>query len=158
MRLISLFIVLFVTWLLMSGHYETLIIVFGLGSCLAAVLVGRRMDIVDHEGHPLQLSWKIPFYWIWLAVQIVKSNIDVAWRCILPGNRIDPCVVMASATQKTSVGVVTYANSITLTPGTIAMRTWEHEIEVHALTGSAADDVLKGDMDGRVDGIEGHYE
>jgi len=156
--LISLFFVLLGTWLLMSGHYETLIIIFGVGSCLAAVLVGRRMDIVDHEGHPLQLSWKLPRYWLWLAVQIVKSNVDVAFRCILPGNRIAPCVVTASTTQKTSVGVVTYANSITLTPGTIAMRTWDHEIEVHALTRSAADDVLTGDMDTRVDEIEGRYE
>lgn len=133
-------------------------IIFGVGSCLAAVLVGRRMDIVDHEGHPFQLSWKLPGYWVWLAIQIVKSNVDVAARCILPGNRIDPCVVLTSTTQKTSVGVVTYANSITLTPGTIAMRTWDHEIEVHALTKSAADDVQSGVMDTRVDSIEGSYE
>lgn len=158
MRLISLFFVLLGTWLLMSGHYEPLIIIFGVGSCLAAVLVGRRMDIVDHEGHPLQLSWKLPGYWLWLGVQIVKSNVDVAFRCILPGNRIDPCIVMASTTQKTSVGVVTYANSITLTPGTISMRVYDEEIEVHALTSAAANDVLTGDMDTRVDGIEGRYE
>ena len=157
MRLVSLFIVLFVTWLLMSGHYEPLIIVFGVLSCVAAVYLARRMDIVDHEGHPLQISPMIPLYWIWLLVQIVKANVDVALRCVLPGNRIDPVVFRTTATQETTVGVATYANSITLTPGTISMRTWDHEIEVHALTQAAADDVLTGDMDARVDRVEGRH-
>lgn len=158
MRLIGLYLALFVFWLLMSGHYETLIVGFGVVSCAAAVYIARRNDIVDDE----TLSWYfkpgLPFYWLWLLGQILKSNLDVAKRCILPGDRIDPCMFRAPANQDTGVGVVTYANSITLTPGTVSLQTWDHEIRVHALTGDSARDVLGGEMDGRICRVEGRKE
>ena len=64
----------------------------------------------------------------------------------------------APADQETSVGVVTYANSITLTPGTVSMQTWDHEIRVHALTRDAARDVLGGEMGNRICRVEGRTE
>jgi len=153
-RLVSLTVMLFATWLLMSGHYEALIIGFGVISCLASVYLAWRMKIVDHEGQPLHLNPAIPVYWLWLLWQIFKSNIDVALRCVLPGKRIDPVVFRAPTSQKTSVGIATYANSITLTPGTVSMMTWNHEIQVHALTQAGADDVLAGGMDAWVTRVE----
>ncbi len=154
MRLIGLYLALFVFWLLMSGHYSALIVGFGIVSCAAAVYIARRKDIVDDENLSWYLKPRLPFYWLWLLGQILKANLDVATRCVLPGNRIDPCVFRAPANQDTSVGVVTYANSITLTPGTVSMQTWDHEIRVHALTRDGARDVLGGEMDGRICRVE----
>ncbi|MCY4192103.1 MAG: Na+/H+ antiporter subunit E [Rhodospirillaceae bacterium] len=153
-RLVSLTSILFATWLLMSGHYDALTISFGVISCIACAYLTRRMKIVDHEGQPLHLNSAIVVYWLWLLWQIVKSNLDVALRCVLPGKRIDPIVFRAPTSQKTSVGIAAYANSITLTPGTVSMMTWDHEIEVHALTRSGADDVLAGNMDAWVTRVE----
>ncbi|MCY3829821.1 MAG: Na+/H+ antiporter subunit E [Rhodospirillaceae bacterium] len=155
MRLVGLYLALFAFWLLMSGHYEPLIVGFGVASCAATVYIARRKDFVDYA----TLSWYIkptlPLYWLWLLGQILKANFDVATRCVLPGNRIDPCVFRAPANQDTGVGVATYANSITLTPGTVSMQTWDHEIRVHALTRDGARDVLGGEMDGRICRVEG---
>lgn len=150
LRLIGLFCVLIVTWLLMSGHYEPLIIGFGVVSCIAIILIVRRMDIVDKEGFPLRRILYIPLYWLWLIWEIIKANWDVAKRCVMPGSTIDPLVITVPSTQKTDLGVATYANSITLTPGTISMRTYSNEIEVHALTKEAAEGVETGEMDRRV--------
>ena len=158
MRLVGLYLALFAFWLLMSGHYEPTIVGFGVVSCAAAVYIARRKDIVDHETPSWYLKPKLPFYWLWLLGQILKANFDVAKRCVLPGSRIDPCMFRAPADQETSVGVVTYANSITLTPGTVSMQTWDHEIRVHALTRDAARDVLGGEMGNRICRVEGRTE
>jgi multicomponent Na+:H+ antiporter subunit E len=53
------------------------------------------------------------------------------------------------------VGVATYANSITLTPGTISVDVREGEILVHALTKEGAAGLLSGEMDRRVTRFEG---
>ena len=54
-------------------------------------------------------------------------------------------------TQKQKLGVATYANSITLTPGTVTVDIDDDGFLVHALTGDFGDDVRSGDMDKRVD-------
>jgi multicomponent Na+:H+ antiporter subunit E len=51
--------------------------------------------------------------------------------------------------------VVTYANSITLTPGTITVALDGHELTVHALTRDGALDLETGAMDRRVTRFEG---
>jgi multicomponent Na+:H+ antiporter subunit E len=57
--------------------------------------------------------------------------------------------------QRTSVGLVIHANSITLTPGTITIEARPGEFLVHALTRAGADGVITGDMDRRVTACEG---
>ncbi|MEQ8696492.1 MAG: Na+/H+ antiporter subunit E [Bauldia litoralis] len=156
LRAISLFCVLFATWLLLSGHTDPLLIGFGVASCALVVFIARRMDIVDREGHPVHLTWRVPLFWAWLGWQILKSSWDVARRCVLPGPPIDPRVIRVPVNQKTDLGVVTYANAITLTPGTVSMRTFRAEIEVHALTGGSADDLESGEMNRFVARVEGH--
>lgn len=153
-RVLSLLAVLIATWLLLSGHYEPLLLVLGALSCLLGVAIARRMDIVDHEGHPIHLSWRAPFYWIWLAWQILLANLDVARRILSPNLPINPRVITVTAKETTELGQVIFANSITLTPGTVSMRLQSGEIEVHALTQSAAEDLLSGKMDRRVAKVE----
>ncbi len=155
LRAVSLFAVLFVTWLLLSGVYEPLIVGFGVASCLLAVLIARRMEIVDHEGHPVHLGWRAPLYWVWLGWEVVKSNIDVAKRIVSPGLPISPTVVTVKTSQSTELGQVTYANSITLTPGTISLRVDKDSIYVHALSRDAAAALEQGEMDRRVTETEG---
>ena len=151
---LSLLIVLFAVWLLWSGHYTSLMLVLGLVSCLAVVAVARRMGIVDEEGAPVELPLRALFYLPWLTRQIVKSNIDVA-RCILdPRLPISPRVIEVRASQQKDIGRVIYANSITLTPGTVSIDTDGDRITVHALTEEAAAGLLTGEMDRRVARLE----
>jgi len=65
-------------------------------------------------------------------------------------------MVKVKASQKTHLGMVAYANSITLTPGTVSVDLREDgEITVHALTLEAAEDLQAGVMDRRVVRLEG---
>lgn len=154
LRAISLGLVLAATWLLLSGHYEALIIGFGVISCVAVVLVARGMGVLDREGHPMHLTVRAPVYWIWLSWEIVKANIDVARRILHPRLPISPTVVTVPSTQGTQLGQVIYANSITLTPGTVTLQVDKDSIEVHALTADAARELQDGAMDRRVTAME----
>ena len=154
-RTLSLFVLLFLSWLLLSGIYTGLLLGLGVLSCLVVVAVCRRMKIVDPEGHPNHLIPGLLRYVPWLLWAIVKANIDVVRRILHPRLPIAPRVIRVAASQKTHLGQVMYANSITLTPGTVAIETDEGTIDVHALTRESAEEVRSGDMDGRVTEVEG---
>ena len=154
-RTLSLFVLLFLTWLLLSGIYTGLLLGFGVLSCLVVVGVCRRMKIIDPEGHPNHLILGMLRYMPWLFWAIIKANIDVVRRILHPRLPMAPRVIRVEASQKTHLGQVIYANSITLTPGTVAVETAEGIIDVHALTREAAEDVRSGAMDSRVTDMEG---
>ena len=113
-----------------------------------------RMDLIDHEGVPIQISWGVLRYLPWLIKEIIKANYDVAKRVISPNLRISPCLFEAPVSQKTDLGQALYANSITLTPGTVSVDLAPNMIQVHALHQGSADGVLEGEMDARVSAVE----
>lgn len=155
MRLVSTFLVLFAFWLLLSGFFTAFLILAGIGSSLAVVLFARRMDVVDHEGHPIHLAPRaLLSYWPWLLWEIVKSACTVASIIVRPSLPISPTMVRVRATQKTDVGRTTFANSITLTPGTLSVEVGKDEFLVHALTREGANDLASGEMDRRVTAFE----
>lgn len=155
MRLVSTFLALFAFWLLLSGLFTAFLMVSGAVTALAVVLFSRRMDIVDHEGHPVQLAPRaLLIYWPWLVKEIVKSAWQVSTIILQPSLPISPTLVRVRATQKTDVGRTTFANSITLTPGTISVEVGRDEILVHALTRGGAEDLAEGEMDRRVTEFE----
>lgn len=147
--------VLFVFWLLLSGMFEPFLLAAGVGSAVAVVWLAHRMDVIDREGHPIHLGWRALVYWPWLLKEIVKSAWDVSRIILHPRLPVSPEVLRVKTSQKSSVGVVTYANSITLTPGTISVEVLPGEILVHALTHAGAEGLREGDMDRRVTRFEG---
>ena len=157
MRLIILAAVLFAFWLLLSGHLEALLIGYGLVSVAIAVVFAWRLDVVDAESFPVTKMVGGITYWPWLIVEIVKSAIDVSKIIVNPRLPISPNLIRVPSHQKSPVGITTYANSITLTPGTISAVVLErrHEILVHALTDEGADALEEGEMDRRVTDFEG---
>jgi multicomponent Na+:H+ antiporter subunit E len=156
---LSLGSVLFGTWLVLSGHYNPLLIGLGLASCAVVVFITHRMDVIDHEGHPIHLTWRALLYWPWLVVEIVKANFDVARRILPGGPAISPTMLRVRATQANDLGRVIFANSITLTPGTVTMDIDDGEFWVHAVSDKVARDLQAGDMERRVARVflEGDY-
>jgi multicomponent Na+:H+ antiporter subunit E len=152
---ISLGITLFITWLLWSGHYNPLILGFGVASCVLVVYLSSRLGIVDREGHPIHLLIRLLTYGPWLVWAIIKANLDVSGRILKPGVPISPQLIKVKANQKTDLGRVIYANSITLTPGTVSVDVDGEDFLVHAISKEAAADVETGDMDRRVSRFEG---
>ena len=154
-RSIGLGIALFVLWLLLSGIYTPLLIVLGIFSSALVAWIAHRMNVADHEGFPIHFTWKAITYWPWLLWEIVKANIDVSRIIIKKEPSISPILFRIPANQSTELGQVTYANSITLTPGTVSIAVGEGMIDVHALTKEAADDLKTGRMNERACRLEG---
>jgi len=152
LRASLLFIFYFLIWLLLSGHYDSLLLSLGLLSCALCLYVTWKANFIDNEGLPLHLLVRLPVYTIWLFKEIIKANIDTAKIIIL--NNPNPQNFRVKSTQKTEAGRVMYANSITLTPGTVTTQLDEDILEVHALTAEMAEDVKSGQMDKMVTWLE----
>lgn len=150
-RSIFLATVLSATWLLWSGHFqnEPFVLFLGLVSVLSVVLLAQRMEIADDEGTPL-FGLRAISYSLWLGKEIVVANLEVARTILDPKLRIHPRMVRVKANQKTELGRVILANSITLTPGTVSVDMQGDRIWVHALSFEDAEEDLSGDMDRRI--------
>lgn len=155
MRALVLALILMAVWLLWSGFYQALIISFGVASVLVSVWLCARMRTTDREGVPLQFLPRLIPYMPWLMWEIAKANVDVAKRILSPRLRISPTVFVAPSSQKTDVGRVLFANSITLTPGTVSYGVREGRILVHAIDKEVRDGLLEGEMDRRCSHVEG---
>ena len=147
-----LFFILLLLWLLLSGHYTFLIISLGIFSCLFCVYLTKRANILDNELLPVTFFPRIIQYTIWLIKEIIISNIITA-KVILTSSET-PEIFLVKCTQKTPEGKTTYANSITLTPGTVTTNIKDNILEVHALTSDFGNDVRNGDMDKKVSWLE----
>lgn len=146
---------LFGFWLILSGHYTPLLIVLGAVSSIAVAAFAMRLRIVDSEGFPVRLLPAMATYWVWLLGQIVKSAIGVARLVVDPRLPISPTWIRVTASQDSAPGIATYANSITLTPGTVSVDIAGRDLLVHAIERTGADDLAAGEMDGRITRAEG---
>ena len=146
MRTIIAASLIFLFWFMLSGHTEALLIVLGILSTLLSVYLSKRMNIIDHESYPFHLSLRLLKYFLFLGKEIIKANIDVIKRILTPGRSISPQVITLPASKKTDLSQVIYANSITLTPGTVTLELSGDEIKVHALSKEGAEDLQTGEM------------
>lgn len=149
-HVIGLFLTLAALWLLNSGIYNGLMLTLGFVSVCFAIWVASRMDIIDSESQPLHISTKLPGYYLWLAKKIVQSNIDVVIRVWRGPSSISPCTAYLPCDHSSEVNRVIYANSITLTPGTVAMDLKQDTVFVHSLTTAGIEELREGEMAARV--------
>tara|TARA_B110000008_G_scaffold125168_1_gene127724 strand:+ start:487 stop:954 length:468 start_codon:yes stop_codon:yes gene_type:complete len=154
MKSFWLFVILLGLWLLMSGHYSVLITSLGVISCAFCVYLARRAKLIDNEGLPLIFFPRLINYILWLFKEIFNSNVSTG-KAIITGN-INPEIFIVKSSQNTDVARVTYANSITLTPGTVTTKINKNEFEVHALNSNFGDDVRSNLMDRKVKWLEGN--
>ena len=153
-RALALGVGLALLWLGLSGHYTTLILSFGAASIVFILIIVSRMGILDDEGMPIQLGTTFIVYWLWLGLEIVKSNLHIVRVILTPNMPINPQIVRLPSTQKTDLGQVIYANSVTLTPGTTTIEIGEGHVLIHALTDQTADLAGAAEIDKRVTQIE----
>lgn len=153
-RLAGLWLVLYGLWLLLSGHPTPLFLAFGAGTCSAAVYLVARMGILDAESFPAQLAGRLATYLPWLAWEILKSNVRLARVVLARRLEIEPKIVHFHASQRSDLGRFIYANSITLTPGTITTGIVGDDFEVHALDSTQVDGSEENEMNRRVAALE----
>lgn len=152
---VSVFCLLALFWLGNSGHYSPILLGLGALSVIFVVWVSHRTNVIDHESQPLHfLGRKLPGYYCWLVVKVIQSNLDVVSRVWRGNSAISPVEAILPMNLETPMGKVIYANSITLTPGTVAMDLGDDTVLVHALTESGVEELRGGEMLRRVSSLE----
>lgn len=140
------FMTLFALWLLMSGIYTSFQIFMGAVSVLLVVIILRRMDETDDAHVGLNISaLRFGRYLAWLMIEIAKSNWAVTKIILSPTASTRQHLFTVPSAQKSDVAQVIFANSITLTPGTITVETENDHFLVHAV------DFGPDDLDALVD-------
>ena len=157
-RFLLLAILLFATWLLLSGIYHIpRLNITGAVTCVIVAWIVDRARLLDFEALPLALVPRGLAYWPWLGWEIVKSALNVTRIILSPKMPISPTMITFTPTQKTDVGLATHGNSITLTPGTITVgiSSANNIIQVHGIERSGAEGCAGSDMDKKVSWFEG---
>jgi len=128
-----LLVILVAYWLMLSGYlYNPVLLTLGAISVLIVLGLSVRMKIIDAETAPY-INVKALGYFVWLFIEIIKANMAVVKAVLSPNMEVTPKMTKVPMKQSTDLGRVTFANSITLTPGTIAVEMCDDKILVHAL-------------------------
>jgi multicomponent Na+:H+ antiporter subunit E len=149
-------------WLAWSGIFEPKLIIFGVVSVLITVFVTASLDSLDEEGQPIQWLTSMIWYLPWLIKEIIVANVDVIGKVLHPklndpdSKIISPTWIKVQANQHSRLAGSLFANSITLTPGTVSVDMGEDYIWVHALSLDGASSLEDGgEMGALVCRVEG---
>lgn len=127
-----------VFWLSMSGMFTGMLLTLGVISVLLTLWLCKRMGILDVETAPYLYVPLTLTYFVWLGKEIYKANIAVVKAVMSPDMKISPALVRVPVNRKTDIGATMFANSITLTPGTVSVEINDDNILVHALLSEMA--------------------
>ncbi len=114
-------IFLFAIWLILSGLELHNIIIGILVSILILALFG---DITIKGEINIKRIKRFLWFFYYTPVfifEVVKANLDVAYRILMPNLPIKPGIVKIRTKLKSDEGLTILANSITLTPGTLSV-------------------------------------
>lgn len=146
------FIILFIFWILMSGRFDYFHLSLGIISCAIVARASHDLLFKDIKAKKRHIE-VIRFikYLPWLLHQIVLANIHIAYLALHPRmlKLIDPHIIRFKTRLKKDLSLLTFGNSITLTPGTITVLIKEGHYYVHAIDRFVAEG-LPGDMEKRV--------
>lgn len=156
-RSVTLVAALLAFWLALSGHYTAFLMASGAVAAVLIVGLMRRRKVLDAESVPLETVLASLTYFPWLCAEIFKSSIAVAREVLRPRLQINPVMTVVDTKLKTAVGVASYGNSITLTPGTVTCDIRGKRLTVYALVREGALDIEAGGMEARVMRFEGGH-
>ena len=141
-------------WLLLSGFFTPFLLAAGAGSALLVTLIASRMGLLQARDAGLRWSLAPLGYLMWLLIEIVKSSWQVTRIILTPSLPISPTMIRFAPKQKTSIGLVIHAHSITLTPGTYTVEASADTFLVHGLTSAGAGADVESETDLRVRALE----
>ncbi len=148
MPALFLFLLLGAFWALLSGQFHNNFLIAAGVLCITfTVWMSRRMGLLDDEGVPARFYPRALAYLPWLAWQVVLSNWDVFKRIWSKQMPIDPRMTWIPYGTKHAFVTTTYANSITLTPGTVTVVVDDERMLIHCLAKDAEDGLVSGDME-----------
>ena len=118
---------------------------FRVVSVLVVLYISHRLNVIDHESHPIHASWSLFRYLLVLFGKIISANVDVTLR-VLGIRPTQPQLIEIPLEQHNDLSKVIYANSITLTPGSASVHMEEKTLVVHTISREGAEELLDGEM------------
>ena len=147
------FVILYIFWIVLSGRFDYFHLSLGIISCA----------VVTHASHDLLFKGtrardvytqlvRFVKYLPWHIYQIILSGIYVTYLALHPrmSMLIDPHIIRFKTRLKKDLSLMTFGNSITLTPGTITVLIKKGYFYVHAIDKKVAEDLLTGEMEDKV--------
>jgi len=147
------FIIMLGIWVLLSGKFDPFHMSLGLISCGIVSFLSSDLLFASPKIRGLLRQWgRFIRYLPWLMLEIIKANLHVTYLVFHPRmmELIDPRIVKFRSKLKSDLALVTFANSITLTPGTITVYvSIDGDFKVHAID-KASGDPLPGAMEANI--------
>ncbi len=145
-----MFILLFLAWIIFNGRITLEIVLFGLG--VAGVIYAFSCKFMNYSlKKDIRCMKKAGIFLEFVAVlflEIIKANLVTAKWILTTRYEIEPVLVTFQMDFKTNICQVLYANSITLTPGTITVKQEGNTYTVHALEKTYTEDINGGRIAG----------
>lgn len=142
------FVLMFGTWILLSGKFDPLLLILGaISSFLVSYFFYDLLFPVFESGYP-GIFFRFLIYVPWLMIEIIKANFHLLYLAFHPSMKdlIEPQIITFKTNLKSDIAIATLANSITLTPGTITVTANRDGVfRVHAIDKPSAD-ALPGTM------------
>ena len=158
------FIVLYIFWIFLSGHFQIKWLVIGAFSAGLVTYLTHNIFIPDTTENwsgikfLFRSAFRFTLYLPWLILAIIKANLQVAAILIKPRMPIDPVMLQFETKLSKRMAMVTLANSITLTPGTITVELEKGKYIIHSLVPGCAGDLETGVMQNKVAWIFGDHQ
>ncbi len=141
-----MFLLLLAVWIIFNGAISLEIVLFGIGISAAVYFFACRfLDFsIQKDLMCIKRAGVFCYFAVCLFVEIVKANLITAKWIYSMRYEVEPVLVTFRMHFKTKLARVLYANSITLTPGTITVKQEGNTFVVHALERSYAEDINGG--------------
>ena len=135
-------------WLIVAGADSLIHMpILSISAVILTLLITLRFALLP-ENIKINGSW--PQYVFWLFKEIFSSAMDVVKHAWGGDEPIDPEMRWIKTKLKSEEAMVIYANSITLTPGTVTVEIEQGSLLVHALNKSYLKDLERHSMDNHI--------
>ncbi len=152
-------LILFVFWILLSAKLDFFHLSCGLLGAAAVAAFGYARS---HDAAPFPSLWQIPgmifrslVYAIWLLIKVILAAYHVSKLILNPKMPIDPEFIEHPTSLQKDAERVLFANSITLTPGTITADLQGSKLTVHRLDKASSEDIISHAMENAIHKILG---
>ncbi|MBA3012331.1 MAG: Na+/H+ antiporter subunit E [Proteobacteria bacterium] len=136
------FVLMFVTWIVLSGKFDALLLGLGVISSLMIAYFFHDLLFPNVKPGVMRVCFKFLQFIPWLILEIVKANFHLLFLVFHPRMKemIDPHIIVFKTNLKSDLAITTLANSITLTPGTITVTASRDGVfRVHAIDRPSAE-------------------
>ncbi|MFP6899448.1 MAG: Na+/H+ antiporter subunit E [Opitutales bacterium] len=149
---------LLATWAVFSGKFDAFHL--GMGALASLIVTWLSQDLLFQDrkknlAERIAEAGRFVGYVFWLLWQIVLANVHVFKLAMTKqgDEEMSPRVVTFRTKLKTDFAKFVFANSITLTPGTITIQIKGSQFMVHAISEVVEKDLRSGEMERRVAAI-----